>query len=138
MALFFVDVDNFKGVNSRVGYLGGAEFLIQFASRLRNCPALEAGRLGHISGDEFVFMLPLGDGSTRRVREAARTIKAAMSVPFLIRGRRLPVTVSIGVSVYPDDASSVDELFAHSDRAALDAKRAGKNAYRFFRARARP
>src|SRR5204863_8735216 len=137
VAFFFFDIDDFKGVNSKVGYFGGAELLVQIASRLKACPALKAGFLGHISGDEFVLMLPLGIGNHARVKQAANAIKSTVRCPFLIQGRKVAITVSIGVSIFPQDAKSGEELLAHADHAALVAKRAGKNAYRVYRGRAK-
>jgi len=135
IAFFFFDIDDFKGVNSQVGYFGGAELLVQIASRLRACTALKPGFLGHISGDEFVLILPLGKRNHARVKEAASAIKSAVQSPFFIQGRRLAITVSIGVSIFPRDAKNIEELFAHADSAALLAKSAGKNAYRVYRPR---
>jgi len=131
VAVLFIDIDDFKRVNSRVGYFGGAELLVQLARRLT---AIRLnGLLGHISGDEFVLLLTgVTDG---RVRQAARDIQDALRTPFSVRGRLLPVTVSIGVSVYPEDARTVTELFEHAARAVDVAKRAGKGCYRSFRRR---
>lgn len=137
VAVLFIDIDNFKRVNSRVGYVGGAELLVQFARRLKECPALQRGVLAHISGDEFLFVLsrmPDGKGSAQ---QTARAIQQALRTPFPVRGRTVAVTVSIGVSIHPDDARTVDELLENSGQAALLAKRAGKNAYRVFRGQRR-
>jgi diguanylate cyclase (GGDEF)-like protein len=133
VALFFIDIDDFKSVNSKVGYFGGAELLIQLASRLRECPALKAGWFGHISGDEFIYVLPLaaGDGEAR-VMETAAAVRQAVGSPFFIQGQRLAVTLSIGASIYPQDARTMEELLAHADRAALGAKAAGKDTCRLY------
>jgi diguanylate cyclase (GGDEF)-like protein len=133
VAVLFIDIDDFKRVNSLVGYFGGAELLIQLAQRLRAIPL--SGLLGHISGDEFVLLLGSVADGQRNARRAARDIQAALRTPFSVRGHLLPVTVSIGVSIYPKDARTVTELFEHAARAVDVAKRAGKGCYRSFRGR---
>ena len=72
---------------------------------------------------------------TPHQRVEARDIQDALRTPFSVRGRLLPVTVSIGVSIYPKDARSVTELFEHAACAVDVAKRAGKGCYRSFRGR---
>jgi len=133
VALLFIDIDNFKRVNSLVGYFGGAELLAQFAQRLQAIAAIQRGLLAHISGDEFVFVLRHMPEGRRNAQQAARAIKQTLKAPFFIRGRSLSVSVSIGASIFPEDAQTVPDLFEHAARAALLAKRAGKCCYRLFR-----
>jgi diguanylate cyclase (GGDEF)-like protein len=133
VALFFIDIDDFKSVNSKVGYFGGAELLIQLAARLRESPALKTGWFGHISGDEFIYVLPMaaGEGEARAMDTAA-ALRQAVGSSFLVHGERLALTLSIGASLYPHDAHTLEELLAHADRAALGAKAAGKDTCRLF------
>jgi diguanylate cyclase (GGDEF)-like protein len=134
VALLFIDIDDFKKVNALVGYLGGAELLIQFAHRLQNCAVVRsAGTLGHISGDEFLFVLDRMPNGKADAQQIAQTINQVLRAPFLVNGRSLPVTVSTGISIYPEDARTVKELLEHSSKAVLLAKRGGKNCYRIFR-----
>jgi diguanylate cyclase (GGDEF)-like protein len=133
VAVLFIDIDDFKRVNSLVGYFGGAELLVQLAQRLTAMPL--HGLLGHISGDEFVLLLTSVTDGRPNARRAARDIQDALRTPFSVRGHLLPVTVSIGVSIYPKDARSVTELFEHAACAVDVAKRAGKGCYRSFRGR---
>jgi len=133
VALLFVDIDDFKGVNSSVGYLGGAELLIQLSQRLQKSPPLKRGKLAHISGDEFLLLLSDAPDIKRLAIHAVHALRRCFKNPFSIGGFSLPVTASIGISVFPDDAGSMTELLDHSGRAALVAKRSGKGAYRFFR-----
>ncbi len=134
VALLFVDIDDFKGVNSSVGYLGGAELLIQLSQRLKGSPLVQPGKLAHISGDEFLLLLSDKPDIKRLAINAVHALRRCFKKPFSIGGCSLRVTASIGISVFPDDARSMTELLDHSGRAALVAKRSGKNAYRFFRA----
>ena len=120
-------------MNSLIGYLGGAELLIQFANRLRGTDAVRRGALGHISGDEFLLVVDRFPSGKAEARLAARAIKDVLKKPFTVRGRSIRVTVSIGISIYPDDARTVGELFEHATNAGLRAKRAGKSCYRMFR-----
>jgi len=133
VAVLFIDIDDFKRVNSLVGYFGGADLLVQLARRLTALPL--HGLLGHISGDEFVLLLTSVTAGRPNARRAARDIQDALRTPFSVRGHLLPVTVSIGVSIYPKDARTVTELFEHAARAVDVAKRAGKGCYRSFRGR---
>ena len=133
VAVLFIDIDDFKRVNSLVGYFGGTELLVQLAQRLTAIPL--HGLLGHISGDEFVLLLTSVTDGLPNARRAARDIQDALRTPFSVRGHLLPVTVSIGVSIYPKDARTVTELFEHAARAVDVAKRAGKGCYRSFRGR---
>lgn len=133
VALLFIDIDNFKRVNSLVGYFGGAELLAQFAQRLERIAAIQRSLLAHISGDEFVFALVHMPEGRRNAQQAARAIKQTLKAPFFIRGRSLSVSVSIGASVFPEDAQTASDLFEHAARAAQLAKRAGKGCFRLFR-----
>jgi diguanylate cyclase (GGDEF)-like protein len=132
IALLFIDIDNFKAVNSLVGYLGGAELLIQFAQRLASATVQEGGVFAHISGDEFVLLTGRLDSGKADAHRTARAIKQVLREPFLVKQQSLFITVSIGISIYPDDAKTVKELLEHSTSAALQAKRAGKGCYRVF------
>jgi diguanylate cyclase (GGDEF)-like protein len=128
-AVFFIDIDNFKEVNARVGYLGGADLLMQFARRLKDCPVIQRGTLGHISGDEFLFATTCATDGVAAAKQVAGVIQQALREPFVVHTQPLTVTASIGISVVPSDGCSVSELFDTVSDAALLAKREGKNTY---------
>ena len=133
MALLFIDIDDFKSVNSAVGYLGGAELLTQLGQRLTTRVALKKGSLAHISGDEFLFFLTNLRNPKHDIQKVVEVLRSCFSKPFSIAGVRLSITASIGVSVLPDDAGTIDELLEHASRAALMAKRSGNSSYRFYK-----
>lgn len=129
VALAFIDIDNFKDVNDRLGHSAGDEVLVEFAERLR--AQIESGdMLGRLGGDEFVMVLPNRD--TQGAARVASRIARALAVPYLIGSTRVSISASIGISFYPDNATDIDTLTKQADAAMYQAKRAGRATYRFF------
>jgi diguanylate cyclase (GGDEF)-like protein/PAS domain S-box-containing protein len=131
VALAFLDVDNFKDVNDTLGHSAGDELLVQLAERLR-AQILPGDMLGRLGGDEFVVILP-----NRDVAEAALVasrITDALVMPLKIGTRQVPMSASMGLSIYPDNATDIDALIQQADAAMYQAKRAGRSTYRFFTA----
>jgi diguanylate cyclase (GGDEF)-like protein/PAS domain S-box-containing protein len=131
IALAFLDIDNFKDVNDSLGHSAGDEMLVEFAQRIRTQiqPGDVVGRLG---GDEFVILLPERDAAGASVM--ASRIMEALSPPLRIETRQVPVSVSMGISIYPDNATDLDTLIQQADAAMYKAKQAGRATYRFFSA----
>ncbi len=131
VALTFLDIDNFKDVNDSLGHSAGDEMLVEFAQRLRTQihPGDVLGRLG---GDEFVILLPDRDGAG--ASQVASRIMEALSVPLKIGARQVPLSASMGISIYPDNATDLDTLIQQADAAMYKAKQAGRATYRFFSA----
>lgn len=129
-ALLFVDLDNFKNVNDTLGHDLGDELLRIAAQRITDCLRTSdtAARLG---GDEFVILLP-DIRSGQDAANVARKILDSLSLPFNIEQHELYISVSIGISIHPDDASKTEELLAHADTAMHQAKKLGKHNYQFF------
>jgi diguanylate cyclase (GGDEF)-like protein len=127
----FLDADNFKDVNDTLGHSAGDEFLIGFAKRLR-AQIRPGDMLGRLGGDEFVIVLPNRDAIEASLM-AAR-ITAALAVPLTIGKRQVPMSASVGLSLYPDNATDIDTLVKQADAAMYKAKRAGRGTYRFFSA----
>ena len=131
VALAFLDVDNFKDVNDTLGHSAGDELLIQFAERLR--AQIQTGdMLGRLGGDEFVIVLPNRDAA--EASPVASRITEALVMPLRIGTRQVPMSASIGISLYPDNATDIDTLIQQADAAMYKAKRAGRSTYRFFSA----
>ena len=129
VALAFLDVDNFKDVNDTLGHSAGDELLAQFAQRLR-AQVQQGDMLGRLGGDEFVVVLP-----NRDVAEAslvASRITEALVAPLRIGTRQVSMSASMGISIYPDNATDIDTLIQQADAAMYKAKRAGRSTYRFF------
>jgi diguanylate cyclase (GGDEF)-like protein/PAS domain S-box-containing protein len=131
VALAFLDVDNFKDVNDTLGHSAGDELLVQVAQRLR-AQIRGDDMLGRLGGDEFVIVLPDRDAAGASL--VASRITAALAMPLRIGTRQVPMSASIGISMYPDNATDIDTLIQQADAAMYQAKRAGRSTYRFFSA----
>ena len=130
LALLFLDLDNFKETNDRLGHAAGDELLVAVAERLRTCvrPSDTVARLG---GDEFAIVLEGLTGPADLARAPERILQAMRS-PFIVHGTEAATTASIGISVDVDGTSSVEELLHNADIAMYAAKRAGKARFEFF------
>lgn len=113
IALLFIDLDKFKGVNDKLGHETGDKLLQQFAERL-----ISSIRYGDTAcrygGDEFVIMLPEIDG-VEDATAVTKKICDQLSMPYLVDGSVIEVTASIGTNVYPADGRDCCELIKHAD-----------------------
>ncbi|MCR6662575.1 MAG: EAL domain-containing protein [Luteimonas sp.] len=138
VALLFADIDDFKRVNDTIGHDAGDEVLMQFSSRMRDVIEARVGDdavLARFGGDEFVILLqPSGDGAD--IREASARLAEALveelGRPIMVHGRHVFLGISIGVTLYPEDASNASTLMKNGDIAMYQAKVAGKNCFRFY------
>lgn len=128
-SLLLIDIDRFKTINDARGHTAGDAMLMAFAARLKAVlgPDEILGRLG---GDEFVIVAPDSDGAEAAER-AAQVLKA-IALPFEIDGLLIPVSASIGISVYPDDSGDASTMLKHADTAMFEAKSGGRGRLRFF------
>ncbi len=131
IALIFLDLDHFKDVNDSLGHSVGDALLVEFAKRLRSC-IQPHDLLGRLSGDEFVIVLP--DSDPARASLVASGITEALASPLWIDNRQVPISASMGISIYPDNASDIDTLMQQADAAMYKAKQAGRSTHRFFSA----
>jgi diguanylate cyclase (GGDEF)-like protein/PAS domain S-box-containing protein len=133
VGLLYLDLDHFKPVNDSLGHAVGDELLKTVATRLLGC-VRGTDTVCRQGGDEFVILLTeiehLKDAA--QVAEKCRTV---LSAPFLIHGREIRVTPSIGISVYPDDGGDADTVLQKADTAMLEVKAGGRNNYQFFESR---
>jgi diguanylate cyclase (GGDEF)-like protein/PAS domain S-box-containing protein len=129
MALLFLDIDNFKDVNDTLGHSAGDALLIEIAKRLQK--QLRAGDVvSRLGGDEFVVVLT--DCEAQHASAVADRILVALGQPVELEGMSLPVSASIGVSLYPDDGIDRETLLKHADTAMYEAKNAGRGTHRFY------
>jgi diguanylate cyclase (GGDEF)-like protein/PAS domain S-box-containing protein len=129
VALLFLDLDHFKDVNDTLGHSAGDELLVELTRRLR--ARIQPGDiLGRLGGDEFVIVLPNGDPA--RASLIASEIAEALASPLRLGDRQVPISASMGISIYPDNATDIDTLMQHADAAMYKAKQAGRATYRFF------
>jgi two-component system, cell cycle response regulator len=125
MGILMLDVDHFKPVNDTFGHLAGDAVLREIARRIQHAtrPYDATGRYG---GEEFLVLLPECDRE-QTVSSAERVRTAVAAVPFLVDGREIQLTVSIGATVAPDFASSETEILSLADLALYQAKSEGRN-----------
>ncbi len=132
MAFLFFDLDRFKPINDTYGHQVGDEVLKQVAMRLTPC--IRGGDLvTRLGGDEFVAVLS-NIGSADDAATVARHALDRLRQPYIVNGRELTVTPSIGISLYPQDGQNTEELIRNADAAMYHAKENGKNDFQFFRA----
>ena len=129
-AVMCLDLDHFKLVNDTLGHVFGDELLLAVGSRLRAC-LREGDTLARMGGDEFSLLLPKLVGSDTVIGIADKVI-AALSRPFNIGNRELFSTVSIGVSIFPEDGETGDSLIKHADIALYHAKTCGRDNCQLF------
>ena len=128
-AVMYIDLDGFKRINDTMGHMVGDELLKAVGRRLVESVRKKdvAARIG---GDEFALLLPHMNAADAAAC-AQRLIKE-MGQKYMIHGREMYVTPSIGISMYPDDGHTYEELLQHADAAMYHAKGEGKNQFRFF------
>jgi diguanylate cyclase (GGDEF)-like protein/PAS domain S-box-containing protein len=131
LALLFIDLDNFKRINDLLGHAAGDQLLRLVAKRLAAC-VRAMDTLCRQGGDEFVMLLT----EIEQPQDAARVVeklRAALAVPYRIGRHDLRVTLSTGISVFPDDGFDADTLMQKADTAMFRAKASGRDSYLFFR-----
>lgn len=131
LAVIFIDLDHFKQVNDSLGHAVGDELLLSVSQRLQ-AHLREDDTLARLGGDEFIVLLNEVDEVDEVTRVARRLIEA-VSAPFELYENALRVGCSLGVGLYPDDASTPESLMQCADAAMYQAKQEGRNTYRLFR-----
>jgi diguanylate cyclase (GGDEF)-like protein/PAS domain S-box-containing protein len=132
LAVLYIDLDHFKPVNDTLGHQLGDLLLVTVAKRLR-ASVRKSDVVARLAGDEFtVIQTDLVD--TRPARALARTLVHALRRPFMLKGREVRVSASVGISIYPDHGASAEELLQRADLAMYRAKEQGRNRYRFYEA----
>jgi len=130
LGVLFIDLDRFKNINDTLGHQAGDELLRQVAARLHTGLGRE-DLLCRYGSDEFVLVLTGIDQPTELARRAA-LIQDALLQPLWVAGTELAPTVSIGISVFPQDGGNADTLLQHADAALYHAKSQGRNNVQFF------
>ncbi len=138
-ALFFIDLDKFKGVNDTYGHAQGDQLLGMVANRLRAIAAAEAKRMstdimplvGRLAGDEFTVLFGKVDNEAQATR-IARAMLAALTEPFDLAGHSLDIGASIGVAMRPEAGRSLTALMRAADVAMYHAKASGRGQFQFY------
>jgi diguanylate cyclase (GGDEF)-like protein/PAS domain S-box-containing protein len=134
-AILFIDIDNFKTLNNTKGHDLGDLMLIEVANRLKGCVRID-DTVARLGGDEFIAILEgLGAEHAQAVAQvetAVRKILIALNQPYFLRGHEYHSSASIGINLFSDKKSAVEELLKHADTAMHQAKASGRNSFRFF------
>ncbi|MFT3813681.1 MAG: EAL domain-containing protein [Acidovorax sp.] len=130
VALLFIDLDHFKTVNDSLGHHAGDELLCELARRLRH--GVRKGDLvARFGGDEFVVLLP-DAASPGDAAAVADKLLASLGAPCTVQGTSVSLAASIGISLFPCDGGSADELLRRADTAMYQAKDSGRGHRQFY------
>ncbi|WP_252312379.1 EAL domain-containing protein [Sinobaca sp. H24] len=124
-SLLFVDLDHFKKVNDTFGHQAGDEVLMETSRRMKEC-APDGVTVIRMGGDEFVIIVP------SFTEFSCEVLLQELEKPFLIDNHRVFISGSIGISEYPQDGTSYEQLLQSADIAMYEAKKQGKNSYRYY------
>jgi len=139
-ALWFLDLDGFKAINDSFGHKTGDALLRKVSERLTaflsNAGAMKEGGadkiiLGRVGGDEFVMITP-DVQDHQRLGKMAKDLLECLCIPIEIGGSHVSIGASIGITVFPKDGTSYEELLINADLAMYAAKQRGRNTFAFF------
>lgn len=131
MAVLFLDMDHFKNVNDMMGHNAGDQMMRDVASLLRETVG-QVCFISRYAGDEFVLLMRFQQ--EEEIEELAGKLLHAFRTPFQIDQKQIYSTLSIGISLYPKDASDAEMLIQYADKAMYSVKSGEKNGFRFFSA----
>jgi len=131
MALMFMDLDHFKGINDTLGHTLGDQLLVEVARRIK-LALREEDTVSRLGGDEFVIILP--DTDADGAGNVASKLLETISQPCLFEHHELMITPSIGIAIYPHDGEDFETLSKNADTAMYRVKRESRNGFRFFTA----
>jgi diguanylate cyclase (GGDEF)-like protein len=127
LGFIMLDLDHFKSINDVYGHEIGDRILKQFA-KIVTQSMRETNLTARLGGEEFIILLPdTGASACQVVAERIRNAVTRMSMPQVKDSQVPPVTVSLGIAVYPEHGATLEEMLAASDRALYESKRAGRN-----------
>ncbi len=132
IAVLFLDLDRFKVINETLGHDLGDRLLQDLAERLRSC-LREADTIARLGGDEFAVLLEditdVTDTSSIAIQ-----VRDVLSNPFMVDGRELFITASVGISIFPDDGQDAHTLLKNADTAMHRAKESGRDTHQLYSA----
>lgn len=130
LSVIFIDLDHFKDINDTLGHRTGDLLLIEVATRLSNV-VRSCDTVARLGGDEFTIFTQNVVNAENAAIVAAK-LNALFAKPFQLGESEIYVTASIGVTLFPHDGKTVDELLMNADIAMYHAKACGKNVYKMF------
>lgn len=128
--VMMIDLDRFKTVNDTMGHPAGDELLRETAVRLSAC-VRAYDTVARLSGDEFAILLPEIRSGDDLGRIATKMLDV-LNQPFLLDGKEVFISCSIGIALYPSDSTETDDLLKFADSAMYSAKRSGRNKFCFY------
>jgi diguanylate cyclase (GGDEF)-like protein len=131
-AVIYFDVDHFKATNDLLGHEAGDELLRRLTERIAGV-LRNSDSAGHLGGDEFAIVVPDLAGE-REAAVVARKLMAELEKPLRIADQDVVVTISMGISTFPDDADDAETLLHCAETATGLAKEAGRNCYQYYAA----
>ncbi len=130
VAVLFLDIDNFKIINESMGHEVGDRLLKLFSERLTNIFKSNS-MVARFGSDEFVIVTG-GLKEPGEAKEIAEKVISNVAQPFFIENRKIYITTTVGISIYPIDGSDPDILLKNADMAMHHAKEIGRNTYKFY------
>ena len=131
VAVLYIDLDRFKDINDTLGHPIGDTVLCEVARRLKSCVP-ESGLLARLGGDEFMIVLPdLAPGAAQQAEQLGQALIAVMRPAIRVNDAELFVTVSVGMSLFPDNGSDAVSLQRYADTAMYHAKHEGAGYHAF-------
>ncbi len=130
VALLFIDLDRFKSVNDSFGHRAGDILLQTVAARLRKC-VRETDTVCRHAGDEYLIVL----SALREPTEAALVAEKVLAIfdeVFMLESHEVQISASVGISVFPDDGQTMEDLIRNADAAMYHSKKSGRNRFEFF------
>jgi diguanylate cyclase (GGDEF)-like protein len=132
LAVLFLDIDHFKRINDSLGHDAGDELLKVLARHIKSSVRTHEDVVARFGGDEFCILIDLHDRD--EARQMAQRIMQKLKEPIELSGRRMVMTTSIGISVFPEDGKTCEELLKNADLALYQSKDSGRNGLNFFSA----
>jgi c-di-GMP phosphodiesterase len=130
-AIFFIDLDRFKNVNDSLGHTIGDQFLARIA-RILERGIGDKGSVARLGGDEFVILADEIQTPSQAADFVGKLL-SQLNTPIQLNEHSIHPAASIGISIYPDDGASAEDLIRHADIAMYSAKAAGSNQWAFFK-----
>ncbi|SHK41183.1 diguanylate cyclase domain-containing protein [Tepidibacter formicigenes] len=131
IAVFFIDLDNFKNINDYFGHYVGDVLLQHITKRLKDNIDKES-IISRLGGDEFIIFIPNIE-DVKAVEKIAQNIINCTTKPFFIKENKIFISMSIGISIYPFDGDDVNTLINNADIAMYNVKKEAKNGYKFYK-----
>ncbi|QOU06663.1 EAL domain-containing protein [Pseudomonas fluorescens] len=130
LAVIFLDIDHFKRINDSLGHDAGDQLLSVLAGHIKSSVRSHADVVARFGGDEFCILINIHHRD--EAQHLAQRIMQKMKEPVELAGRRMVMTTSIGISLFPDDGLTCEELLKTADLALYQSKDSGRNSLNFF------